>query len=109
MKTSVDISILCEDGTAVGMVSGYLELVGIPPPGSTILLSEPRSGLTSLKVDGFAGRLKIERVLFRPLAEREPAVLLMLEDVTVKSAEDGRKVMKYLEEGFGLDPYEYDS
>jgi hypothetical protein len=108
MNVSVDISILCADGSAIGMVSGDLNLIGLPPEGALITFSEPNAGIEYVTIEGFSGRLQIKKLVFRPSAEREPSLLLVLEDITVNNVGDGQKIMKYLEDGFGLYPYEYD-
>lgn len=46
--------------------------------------------------------------MFAPSTDGEPELLLMLEDITVKNGDDGRRIMKYFEDGFGLFSYEYD-
>jgi hypothetical protein len=108
MNVSVDISVLCADGSAIGMISGDLNVVGVPPQGSLITFSKPNAGIDYVNIDGFSGRLEVKNIVFTPSTEREPELLLILEDITVKNGDDGRKIMKYFEDGFGLFSYEYD-
>lgn len=108
MNVSVDISVLCTDGSAIGMISGDLNLVGVPPQGSLITFSKPKAGIDYIQIDGFSGRLEVQKIMFAPSTDGEPELLLMLEDITVKNGDDGRRIMKYFEDGFGLFSYEYD-
>lgn len=108
MNVFVDISVLCADGSAIGMISGNINVVGIPPQGSLIIFSKPKAGIDYVQIDGFSGRLGVQKIMFVPSTEYEPELWLMLEDITVKNRDDGRRIMKYFEDGFGLFTYEYD-
>lgn len=110
MKIYVDLSVLCSggEGTAVGRVSGMLELAAVPPIGSLVVLAHPANGIQPIAVPGFSGMMKVAEVRFEPVSSSAVNVAMSLEDVTVASIEDGRKVMNFLAQGFGLSGEEYD-
>jgi hypothetical protein len=109
MKIYIDLSVLT-NAAAVGRVHGELELAAVPPIGSRLVLSSPKNGVLPIQVSGFTGQLRICEILFWPVSPDTVSVSLMLDDVVVASISEGREVMKFLEDGFGLyvDEYERD-
>jgi hypothetical protein len=86
-----------------------LELAAVPPIGSAVMLTRPANGVMPVVVEGFNGMLKVTDLRFEPAStSTDVSVALSLEDVVVASVEDGRKIMRYLEQGFGLFPEEFD-
>lgn len=108
MKVYVDLSVFVGDETALGMVSGDLELAFLPPIGSSIAFTTPLDGVGPVEVPGFNGLVKVENLLLHPMNDRvSVAAAVFLADVVVRSKHDGKAVMDYLERGFGLMSVEY--
>jgi hypothetical protein len=107
MNVYVDVSVMSSEVAAGGRVSGVLDLVAIPPIGSTLVLSRPTNGVRYISVDGFTGHFRVADVRFEPSSEAV-SVALSLEDVTVPKMSDVRNVMNFLAEGFGLSVEEFD-
>lgn len=108
MKIHIDVSVLIEKKAALGMVSGELELACLPPVGSLIALTRPAAGVDHIRVPGFNGHLKVESLLLYPVdGQTSVGVTVMLADIVVSSERDGKKIMDYLERGFGLFSDEY--
>ncbi|MCW7541263.1 hypothetical protein OOT46_25975 [Aquabacterium sp. A7-Y] len=107
MKIYVDFSVFSSDGTAVGRVSGTVDLVAVPPLGSFLMLNQPRNGTMPKFIEGFTGRLRVTELQFQPSLE-EVGVAASLEDVVVPSVEDARELMRFFQEAFGLSPDEYE-
>jgi hypothetical protein len=100
MRLHIDFSIFTPS-ESVGNVHGNLELSMVPRSGEVVAFSKPREGVLLPQIDGFSPHLKVKTVVHVP-ASTADAVLLELEDITVSSVNDAKKVMKYMEEGFGL-------
>jgi len=107
MKIYIDLSVLSSSGLAIGRVSGVLEFAAVPPVGSSVMLTRPTNDVPLIAVGGFSGSLKVADLWFEP-ASVDINIALSLEDVVVASVEDGRRVMSFLENGFGLSSEEYD-
>jgi len=108
MKVHIDVSVLIGEKAALGMVSGELDLLLVPPIGSSIALTRPAEGVGPVDVPGFNGLLKVEKLLIYPVdAKLQVYVTVMLEDIIVYTEKDGKNVMDYLERGFGLFSVEY--
>jgi hypothetical protein len=106
MRVRIDFSIYCAECGAFGMVHGDIELVALPPIGAVVNLSMPANRTEWPKIRGYLGQLRIENIMMIPVdlpAEPDRSyVTLMLEDVNLHSVLDGRTLLKYMEEGFGL-------
>lgn len=107
MNIYVDLSVMSSEVSPGGRVSGILDLVAVPEIGSTLVLARPSNGVPYISVDGFTGHLRITDVRFEPSSEAV-SVALSLEDVTVPTMTDVRKVMSFLTEGFGLSAEEFE-
>lgn len=108
MKIYLDFSILGSEGSAFGRVSGVVDFVAVPPIGSSIVLSRPAKAIAPAYIGGFNGQLRVEDLRFEP-SSVDVSIAASLESVVVASIDEARKVMKYLEEGFGLIGDEYES
>lgn len=107
MKVSVDISLLASDGDAIGRIHGSVNLPCAPSIGSSISFFSPRESATFPTVEGFSGLVRISTVQFAANCESD-GVLALLEDIVVPDRQDGMKLAKFLEEGFGLFVEVYD-
>ena len=87
-------------------MSGLLDFAAVPFIGSTIIFAHPKNSVTPVILDGFSGFLKVVDLRFEP-SDADASVALSLEDIRVSHIEDAKKVMKYLEDGFGLSNDEY--
>lgn len=109
MKIRITLDLFFGTAGAFGDVSGELELITVPCIGSSISLLLPANQETlPINVEGFPGILKVVDVLFNPSALGAP-VTVKLEDVVLRSEDDAREVMKYLERGFSLFGDEYEN
>jgi hypothetical protein len=107
MKIYIDLSLFYGSTGAFGRVSGELDLPAVPQVGNTIVCSFPNNGVLPVVVGGFDGLLTVTDVRFAAQALNAP-ISLSLDDVVLQTREDARKVMTYLEEGFGLFGEEYE-
>jgi hypothetical protein len=108
MKIHVDLSLFCGPAGAFGNSHGELELLTVPSIGSSITFLSPRDGVGPVVVPGFTGCVKVTDVRLAPVPSKIAGVSLSLEDLVLHSESDARKVMRYLEEGFGLFGDEYE-
>lgn len=106
MKIYIDLSIFSTCHGAVGRISGLLNFAVVPFIGSTIVFTNPGNSAIPIVLDGFSGLLKVTDLRFEP-SNADASIALSLEDIRVSCIEDARKVMKYLEDGFGLTSDEY--
>lgn len=109
MKVHIDLSLFYGASGAFGNVHGDLELVAVPFIGSSVVLAPALNETLPVLVTGFNGIVKVTDVRFAPATSLVKGVSLSLEDLVLESAEDARKVMNYLEEGFGLFGDEYEN
>jgi hypothetical protein len=105
MKVSIDVIVFTSD-TAIGMVSGELDLVAVPQTGNIVCFSSPFEGVAH--VGGFSGHLTVKHVLFRP-AKDDSGVTIMFDDIVADSRETALEIMRYLEQGFGLFADEFET
>jgi hypothetical protein len=108
MKIHIDLSLFYGATGAFGNIHGNLELAAAPFIGSSIVLVPALNETLPVLVPGFNGVVKVTDVRFAPASSLVSEVSLSLEDLVLQSEDDARKVMKYLEEGFGLYGDEYD-
>lgn len=101
MKVQVDASIFSKAEGSIGMVSGRLELASVPPIGSKICFTRPVNTAIPPNIEGFTGHLIVEDVIFMP-SDADIAATAMLADIVVATLADARKLMEYMETGFGL-------
>jgi len=100
IKVYVDISLFTKD-SAFGRISGHIDVPEVPHIGD--LISFPLS--PSEEHGGYAGLLRVaERII---PADRAEQIQLSLEDVTVETTDDARRVMAFFEQVCGLfgEPY----
>jgi len=107
MKINIDLSLFYGPTGAFGRVSGEFDLPAIPQVGNTIACMFPNNGVLPMVVSGFDGLLTVTNVRFAPQALKS-SISLSLDDVVLQTREDARRVMTYLEEGFGLFGEEYE-
>lgn len=107
MNIYIDLSVMTIEESAGGRVSGVLDLVAVPPVGSTVMLARPPNEIPFVVVAGFTGHLKVTEVRFEP-SSHTVSVAISLEDVTVPTMAEARKVMKFLTEGFGLSAEDFE-
>ena len=99
MKIYLDFSVFTPL-VSVGNVHGEFDLDVVPSEGEVLSFLSPKKKTTVDLVSGFKYELKVEHVSEVPT---EPSrVLLSLEDVTLTTTQDAKKVMAYFEQGFGL-------
>jgi len=106
MKLNVDLSLFYGSTGAFGRVSGELDLPAIPQTGNTISFMFSNNDVAPVIVNGFDGLVTVAGVRFAPQSLKTP-VTLDLGEIVLHTREDARKVMTYLEEGFGLFGDEY--
>lgn len=106
MKATIDFSIFTKDPAAFGRVSGPLELPVVPVIGDTVSFLFPTTTGTH-PVDGFVGQIKIEHRILIP-GQKEPELLIMLEDVILPTRTHAEALAEYLERGFDLYVERYD-
>ena len=107
MKLNIELSLFYGSTTAFGNMSGELDLPTVPQTGNTISFMFPNNNVQPVVVGGFDGLLTVSGVRFAPQSLKT-AVTLDLGEVVVQTREDARRVMTYLEHGFGLFGDEYD-
>lgn len=107
MKIHVDLSLFCGPTGAFGNAHGELDLPAVPTVGSSIMFLSPRKGVVPVVVPGFDGSVKVTDVRFAPAPSLTAGVSLSLDDLVLQCEGDARRVMQYLEEGFGLLGDEY--
>jgi hypothetical protein len=107
MKINVDLSLFYGSTGAFGRVSGEIDLPVVPQMGNTVSFMFPNNDVLPVIVKGFDGLVTVAGVRFAPQSLKT-AVTLDLGEVVLETREDARKVMTYLEEGFGLFGEEYE-
>jgi hypothetical protein len=101
MNVYIDISLFWIDQTAIGRLHGSIAFACVPFIGSSITLLNPRVKALFPRMGGFSGLLRVSSVQFVANGEAD-GVLALLEDINVKTREDGLELARYLEGGFGL-------
>lgn len=101
MKINIDISLFSEDSGSIGRVHGPINLSCTPQVGSSISFSNPLVQSSFPIVSGFNGLLSISSVIFTANGDSD-GVLALLEDIVVPTREDGMKLAKFFEDGFGF-------
>lgn len=100
MRITIDFSVLTREPAAFGRVSGPLELPVTPMIGDSVSFLFPTRSKVS-PVEGFVGQIKIEHRILIP-DQKEPELLIMLEDVTMPTLAHAEALADYLERGFDL-------
>jgi hypothetical protein len=100
IKVYVDISLFTKDN-AFGRISGSIEVPELPQIGD--LISFPLSAAE--EHGGYVGLLRVSHRIIP--ANRDEQIQLSLEDVTVETMDDARRVMVFFEEVCSLfgEPY----
>lgn len=107
MKVDIDSSLSTRGGEAIGRLHGAIELAAVPPIGSSISFLSARGGAMLPMIEGFSGMARVAALQLAANLTTN-GVLAILEDIAVPTREDGRRLAKYLEEGFGVFLEEYD-
>ncbi|SHM96348.1 hypothetical protein [Rhizobacter sp. OV335] len=106
MKLNLELALFYGSTAAFGNMSGEIDLPVVPQTGNTISFMFPNNDVQPMIVSGFDGLLTVAGVRFAPQSLKT-AITLDLGEITVQTREDARKVMTYLENGFGLFGDEY--
>jgi len=107
MKLNLQLALFCGSTAAFGNISGEIDLPAVPQTGNTISFMFPNNDVHPVIVNGFDGLLAVIGVRFAPQSLKT-AITLDLGEIMLQTREDARKVMTYLENGFGLFGDEYD-
>lgn len=107
MKVNIDSSLSTASGEAIGRLHGAVELATVPPVGSSISFLSPRGEAMLPMVGGFSGMVQVAALQFAANCVTDGA-LALLAGIVVPNREDGKKLAKYLEDGFGVFLEEYD-
>ena len=95
-KVHVDISLFTKE-TAFGRISGLLELAVIPQVGDSISFLFPKGGQATPPA---AGLIRVTDRIIN--ANGDDEVSLSLDDLTVETATDARRIMTFFEDAYGL-------
>lgn len=103
-RAKLDISINLKDGTAIGMVSGFVDFFAVPGIGDHISLDTFDATNPRPKVQEFNSQPRVTGRIF-PVTGSEPT--LLVEDMLFTNRADAECVAKYLESSGGLifDPF----
>jgi hypothetical protein len=106
MEVSIDIDLLAAPSTAVGQISGKLDLLALPHIGETLSFMFNKTDAVFPIGSGFSGLLKVENVIY-PVDRGFPPIV-GLEPIQATSGEHAQSIARYLEDAFGLnfDPYD---
>ena len=108
MKLNVDLSLFLSPSGSFGVVGGEIELDFIPRIGEEISFMLPINKIPPFAEPWFKYNIKVENVLYS-VSPEIPNVILFLEPIVLDSKDQGHKLSKYFEEGFGLYLDEHDS
>jgi hypothetical protein len=101
MNIYIDISVFLKQKRSMGQVFGNIELPSIPSIGARVSFRSPRSGVTPVVCDGFAGTLEVKAVQLIANAV-DDNVIVSLEDLVLNTEADAKAVMEYFKTGFAL-------
>jgi hypothetical protein len=107
MNIVIDVSLLSADDHAIGRIHGSLSLMCVPTIGSSISFLYPKASVSFPKVEGFGGLVRVSSMQFAANNDHE-GVLALLEDIVVRTRQDGLNIARFLQEGFRLFFEEYD-
>jgi len=99
-RVHIDISVFTPH-SSVGVVNGAMDVAAVPQVGEFISFGSLTTRRVPSDLPASPPRLEVEHVLPAPDGSNEEAIV-MLSDLTLPTREDAKKMVAYLQEGFGL-------
>jgi hypothetical protein len=99
-RVHIDISVFTPHAS-VGVVNGVMEVAAVPQVGEFITLDSSTKRWEQSGIGGSPPRLEVEHVLPAPAGSSEKFIVV-LSDLTLPTREDAKRVVAYLEDGFGV-------
>ena len=108
MKLNIDLPLFLSPSGSFGAVGGVIELDCMPRIGEEISFMIPINKIPPFIEPWFKCNIKVENIL-HSVSPEIPNVLVFLEPIVLDSKDQGHKLSKYFEEGFGLYVDEHES